>query len=314
LKYNIDYGLMMNGVNRFKSAEKAMRGFSTRLHTVKDRLGKITEIKSFQVNVEARAQALDNICDALRDSEKCLDAIWREYHEAEKKVTWISVVINWFRKLFGRGKDYSITDPGDGCGKPRPIFIPVPLPINIIEPKPPKPPPKPPPKKPAPQQKPPPGTFTDAEREADMRMQREARAIEQKYLPQWRAARTVEQKQAVLNNMLAELQAVKGTNANPQIEFTRVGPKGYAGQYSPGSHSIQINMDHGWFNSPDALGVVMHEVRHAYQAEASGIARGYYNPNHQVSPERAQLWRDRWSREYFYDLHCADARWFSGGR
>jgi len=308
----VDFALMTNAVNRFKSAEKAMKGFTTRLEAVSNQINRVTQVQSFQDNIKERAKALGIISDSIRDSGICLGAIQTEYYEAEKKVNLLTVIIDWFRRLFGKGKKSDDTERGGGCAIPKVIPIPIPLPI----PKPPQqrpPQQSPPQQRPPPQQKPPPGTFTDAEREADMRMQRDARAIEQKYLPQWRAARTVEQKQAVLTNMLAELQAIMGTNANPQIDFVRVGAREYAGLYRPGTHTIVINMNHAWFNSPDALGVLMHEVRHAYQAEATGLAPGHYNPNHIVSPERAQIWRDTW-RAGNFDTICADARWFSGGR
>ena len=313
MKYKVNYTEMISAYSDIKSTRNYMERHAQKLDSIKTQLAKCTKLQSFQTNVEARAQAAAIIRKALDDTALCLDAVRNEYLEAEKKVNLLTVIIDWVKKLFGKKSNKREPD-GGGCTVAVPIIIPVPLPI----PKPPKPPPKPqPPKPPQPPPKPktpnPPGKLTPEELEADLKMYREVHAIRDRYLSRWRAATTEAQKRAVLNAMLAELQAVMGTSANPEINFIRSNPVQFAGSYNPGTRTINIEMNHRLFNSPDALKVLLHEIRHAYQAEAAGVPPRVYNPNHQVSDQRAQQWRDYWSSEYFYDLQCKDARWFSGG-
>ena len=102
-----------------------------------------------------------------------------------------------------------------------------------------------------------------------------------------------------------------GTSANPEIKFVT---SGSAGTYLTNERTIQMNVNHRWFNSPDALKVVMHEVRHAYQAEAAGVGMNTpRNDSHIVSEDRRQIWGNNWNQDGFVSIHCVDARWFSGG-
>jgi len=316
MEYTVDYKKMADAAHGFILAENSMRSYAKRLENIKNQIADFPQLQSFNSRVESRVKAAYALADSFKAFGVCLTAIRQEYLDAEKKVNIITKIINWFKNLLG------IRNKGGEDGKnripilPIPVILPEPEPKKPPKPKPPPAPPPPPPPKPPPkpaQPKPPPTprgmTLTPEELEADLRMYREARALEAKYQSIWRNAKTVEQKQAVLTAFLAELQQMMGTSANPNINFTHT--TGYAGLYSPGTHSISVNMNHRWFNSPDALKVIMHEVRHAYQAEAAGIGNIPRNHNHQVSDERARIWKDNWNAQHFYDLQCRDAAWFA---
>jgi hypothetical protein len=223
-------------------------------------------------------------------------------------INWgfLAPVVDWIKNPFERQQSkWETLEP-----KPEPIPEPAPEPKPEPAPEP-KPEPTPEPRSQPKQPPNPPGNLTPEEREADLKMYREAHAVREQYLPSWRAARTDAEKQVVLNNFLADLQRIKGTSVNPEIRFVR---ESNAGLYLTNERTIQMNMNHRWFNSPDALKVVMHEVRHAYQAEAAGV--GINTPRidtHIVSEDRRQLWGNNWNHAGFPVIHCVDARWFSGG-
>lgn len=323
MKYKVDYGLMANAVNRFKEADRAMTGFAQRLEAIRNQLGQITQIQDFRANIHERTKAAIIIAEAIRNSGVCLDTIWREYYEAEKRVNIITIIIDWFKGLFGKKKPKR--EPGGGCAQPKPIPIPIPIPIPVPPPKPkpkPKPQPQPAPKPaPPPQPKPPPGNLTAEERAADLRMYNESHALLRNYENRWRAAKTNAEKMALLNSFYADMQRIMGTSGNPEISFMTLGPS-VAGQFMTSQKTIAISQEYlSRSNSIILLKVLMHEVRHLYQAEAAGFYRD--KPyNHTVSPERSQIWRDNY-RNYipmFPDTNAyrnqpieADARWFSNG-
>jgi hypothetical protein len=238
--------------------------------------------------------------------------------------TWSSInwgfltpVVDWVKNPFGRqnSKWETVAPKPDQTPepepKPEPELKPEPEPEKKPEPKPeqtPRPPPKPrePPN--------PPGNLTPEEREADLRMYRDAHAVRERYLPIWRAARTEADKVNALNEMLAELQNIKGTSANPEIRIVPNNGNNSSGQYVTSERIIEIRQDR--LNSPNSLQILMHELRHAYQAEAIGIGTTPMNHNHVVSEGRKQVWWNTWTYENLSNRNnnlCVDARWFSGG-
>jgi len=315
--YKVDYKQMMGVYADFRNAELAMGNFTRHLETVKSQIDILPQLKKdFGPRIESRVRASTAITNSIKACASCLLAANNEYQEADKKVGFIKGIIDWFKNLFSGRKKRD----DDGKSRPPiiiPLIIPEPEPKKEEKPKPKPAPPKPAPKpaqNPAPSQ-PRPSAYPNNlyieqwELEADLRMWNEAHTIRSNYLPGWRAAGTEAEKMNILNAMLADLQRVMGTSANPEIRFVS---QGSAGLYIAAEGVIQLNTK--FFGSSDVLKYLIHETRHAYQAEAAGIGihRGKVI-NHPVSDARKSIWRSTWQAGDF-SVICTDAEWFAGQR
>jgi len=191
------------------------------------------------------------------------------------------------------------------------------IPFYIPKPEP-KPKPKPEPQpQPQPQPKPAPEptkpTVPPGITEHDWAMRNEVERIRISYESRWRAASTVAEKKALLNELLAEVQRIQGTNLNTTINFHQMSAQGHI---EPGPRTVCINED--WLNRAgniSLLKAVIHEARHGYQYEAAFLN----NPNLPVSQETRKAWYESWRSmkegddygTYYNRLIEVDARWFA---
>jgi uncharacterized repeat protein (TIGR02543 family) len=121
----------------------------------------------------------------------------------------------------------------------------------------------------------------------DYRMKAEAQALKRRteYSEDTWDKASAERKKAILNNFLADVQAILGTTANSEIEFKVIESRG---AYYASKNKIMIHIDE--LESPDSyvlLNTVIHECRHAYQYET---VKG--KNNHDVSEETRKQWAD----------------------
>jgi predicted SprT family Zn-dependent metalloprotease len=164
------------------------------------------------------------------------------------------------------------------------------------------------------------------EQAADLRMRNEACRVRVAYEEKWRSVKTSDEKMALLNSFLAEIQKTKGTRAKSKINFASMNVN-TLGSYSHRLRLVTINKN--LLDKPEGinlLGTVIHEVRHAYQYEAA-----FNNRHPDVSSETRQLWRSNLpppSSNYVspvkngvsnYDAYRnqpveKDAFWFAGQR
>jgi len=307
MKYKADTGKMEKASIDIKSTELLMKAFAQRLNAVKRELAQQSRLNGFQETVDVRERAANILMTSLADTGDCLNSVLQIYIDAEKRVNILTIVFDWLKGLFKRGKKDGGEEPGGKCSKPTPIILPVPLPI---------PEPKPPSKNPQPSN--PPIYYTKEEREADLRMRNEALAQLKIYENKWRNAKTDADKMVLLNSFYAELQKIMGTSGREDIKFSYPGPS-VRGQLLTGSRTVLINRD--MLKSPNSiilLKTVIHETRHLYQAEAA-----LFDVDHPVSPERKQLWNENYQRGNYktpslngYDAYRnqpieADAFWFA---
>jgi hypothetical protein len=96
----------------------------------------------------------------------------------------------------------------------------------------------------------------------------------------WKNA-SKDERQEILREFYARVNEIMGTSATG-IEFSDEEGNEY-GHYSPGTHLVTINTDH--INSYELLPTIFHELRHAYQHDATD------SPNtHTVSKETIAAW------------------------
>ena len=279
MKYRADTQKMQSAVTDFKSAENSMNGLVQRLNAVKGHLTEYKQLEGLIPAIENRIKAVSKIKDALGSSGNCLNLIRTVYIDAEKRVSIISVLFNWLKKLFDRNKSGGKKPGGGSGGKPG----------------------------------------VSPEHAADIRMRNESLALLREYEDKWRAARTEAEKKALLTQLLAKIQNILGTRANPNINFASLGG-GTLGSYTPRHGLITINTNMlNSHNSIRLLKTIIHEARHAYQYEAAFQGR---HPS--VSNETRQIWRDNFQNyttgsgneydKYYNQPIERDAFWFSGHR
>ena len=157
------------------------------------------------------------------------------------------------------------------------------------------------------------------EKSVDLILRTKSLDLLSEYESKWRGAKTSKEKKRLLNSYLADLQEIKSTSARSKIIFLPLNSNTKGG-YNRITGTITIN--NKILDRPDSivlLRTLVHEVRHAYQAEAA-----YKNKHPAVSEETRNVWKNNFKNynqptKFWKDNYDAyrnqpvevDARWFA---
>jgi hypothetical protein len=106
---------------------------------------------------------------------------------------------------------------------------------------------------------------------------------------EWRKLSEAERRTR-LEELLAEVQKIMGTNIEVNIDFSRITDPNTMGNYDPSTNSIGINSSYlNGANSYELLQVIFHEARHAFQWES------IQDPTSHIADDAAiGAWEENW--------------------